>query len=481
MNWFDVCKGGLAQIQDRKGREFAVYELTQNAWDQNATRVDISLSKEPGSRFATLEVTDDDPNGFTQIAHVWTLFEESEKKGAAEKRGRFNLGEKLVLALCEEAEIVSTTGAVRFDADGRKLLRVRRAAGSSFKGLMRMTNEAFALCCEAVDRLLPPPGIVTAFNGRVLPVRTPMAVFQASLRTEIADAEGNLRPTSRKTEVRVHELRPGEVGTLYELGIPVVETGDGYHVDVQQKVPLGFDRDSVPPTFLKHLRALVLNAVHEALPAEQATSVWVRDALGTSNVSPEAVRTVISQRFGEKAVVYDPSDREANKLAVVAGYTVVHSGQLSADEWTNVRNAGALRPAGKVTPSPKPFEPDGVPLKTIPPEDWSAEERATVELYKRLAPHLVHRPIKVVMAFTKNKWRACYGPAGTLYLNKRLLSRAFFAGGASEDALGLLIHEMGHEYSGDHLSTEYYRALTKVGARLALAVARDPGLLKHLV
>jgi hypothetical protein len=31
------------------------------------------------------------------------------------------------------------------------------------------------------------------------------------------------------------------------MGIPVVETGDRWHVDVAQKVPLNFDRDNLPP------------------------------------------------------------------------------------------------------------------------------------------------------------------------------------------------------------------------------------------
>jgi hypothetical protein len=66
---------------------------------------------------------------------------------------------------------------------------------------------------------------------------------------------------------------------------------------------------------------------------------------------------IIDLRFGEKRVIYDPTDPEANALAVTKGYTVIHGGMLNGDEWRNVKRAGAALPAGQVTPSPKPFQP----------------------------------------------------------------------------------------------------------------------------
>ncbi|KAA5611900.1 ATP-binding protein [Rhodovastum atsumiense] len=479
MQWFEVDRNGLAKILERKGKEFVLYELVQNAWDQQVARVDVRLTKEPGARVAVLRVEDDDPDGFADLRHAWTLFAESGKKGNAEKRGRFNLGEKLVLALCEEAEIVSTKGGVRFDADGRHHLRRCRERGSVFEGRLRLTNAESDACCRAMGRLLAPAGVETTFNGTALRPREPVATFEASLRTEVSDTEGNLRPATRKTVVRVHRPAPGETGTLYEMGIPVVETGDGYHVDVQQKVPLGFEREHVPPGYLRTLRALVLNAVHEQLPKKQATSVWVREALGTSGISADAVRSVIRHRFGRKAVVHDPSDLEANKLAIVKGYTVVHGGQLSGDEWKNVRAAGALLPAGQVTPSPKPFSPGGSPLVLVQEHVWSAGEHSFAALARRVALATIDADIAVKIADDPG-WRfdGCYGKR-RLIANRAALGRRFFEEGASERVLDFLLHELGHEWAPDHLSEDYHRALTKLGARLALAAAREPGLLEH--
>src|SRR3990167_2968901 len=118
MDWFSVDKTGLAKLLERKGKEFALYELIQNAWDEAITTVRVDLKRMHGG-FVRLSVEDDNPEGFRDLSHAFTLFAESHKKADATKRGRFNLGEKLVLAICTEAVIRSTKGMVVFDKHGR--------------------------------------------------------------------------------------------------------------------------------------------------------------------------------------------------------------------------------------------------------------------------------------------------------------------------------------------------------------------------
>ena len=60
-------------------------------------------------------------------------------------------------------------------------------------------------------------------------------MFEETLVTEHGD---DLRPTKRKCRVEIYDPREGETATLYELGIPVVETGDRWDCSVLQKVPL---------------------------------------------------------------------------------------------------------------------------------------------------------------------------------------------------------------------------------------------------
>src|SRR4051794_12093065 len=87
---------GLAKLVERRGKSFAILELVQNAWDEAAKVVTVELRYE-GYNKAHLSVMDDSPDGFHDLSHAYTLFAESKKKADPEKRGRFNLGEKLVI------------------------------------------------------------------------------------------------------------------------------------------------------------------------------------------------------------------------------------------------------------------------------------------------------------------------------------------------------------------------------------------------
>src|SRR5579871_2323644 len=298
MGWFEVDKEGLAQILERRGKAFVVFELLQNAWDENVTSVEVSLDPVPGRPAARLIVVDDAPEGFKDLKDAYTLFAPSGKKAAPEKRGRFNLGEKLVLALCENAEIASMTGTVRFTREGRRHSRRRRFRGSRFAGILPMTREEFQEVCRCVQTVIPPPGRVhTFFNGEPIPHREPLRQFVAPLPTEIADEEGRLRRTTRTATISVYEPFPDEEPTLYEMGIPIVPTGERFHVDVGQKVPLSLCREGVPPAYLQTLRVLVLNELHALLPKEELTAAWVNDATDDKRCSPEAVRRFLDAKF----------------------------------------------------------------------------------------------------------------------------------------------------------------------------------------
>src|ERR1041385_905392 len=94
-NWFEVDKDGLARVLERKGKEFALFELIQNAWDEpGVSKVNVTLEY-LGWNKSRLVVEDDAPEGFRDLSHAFTFFADSTKKTNPEQRGRFNLGEKL--------------------------------------------------------------------------------------------------------------------------------------------------------------------------------------------------------------------------------------------------------------------------------------------------------------------------------------------------------------------------------------------------
>jgi hypothetical protein len=338
------------------GRPSRSWSSCRTPGTQDVTEVCIQVEPVRGRALARLVVEDDDPAGFSDLAHAYTLFAESEKKSQPHKRGRFNLGEKLVLAMCAEASIETTTGTVVFDEAGRRHYpRRKRERGSKFEGLLRMTRDELSDVENAVQLLIPPSRIRTTFNEVELLPRTPIAVIEATLPTELADGEGYLRATRRRTFARVHEAVEGESARLFELGIPVVETDDQWDVDIQQKIPLNTDRDNVTPAYLREVRALVLNHMHAHLDEKTARDGWVSQALESPDINAGAVGSVLTSRYGDKRVIADPSDPEGTKLAVSRGYAVIQSGSFSRRQWQAIRASGAALPAGQVTPSPKPY------------------------------------------------------------------------------------------------------------------------------
>jgi hypothetical protein len=340
--WFEVDKNGLSKLLERRGKSFVLFELIQNAWDQNVTTVEVSFELIKGRHAATIIVADDDPNGFENLAHAFTLFAETTKKKDPTKRGRFNVGEKLVLACCEEAEVLTTSGGVKFTRDGdRKSLHKGTEKGSVFSGIVKMTKSQFQEARKSVDKLIPPSGIVTKF------------------------------------------------------------------------------------------------------------------------------------RFGQKRVIYDPSDIEANKRAVSEGYNVIHGSQLSKAEWENVRRTGTTLPAGQVTPT----RPDKVVKATeVQPTD---QMKRVIEFSKTVAEKLMAVNLRVTILEGESIIGADYGSSGStghLRYNLTSLGHSFFDDFPSnqERVLALLIHEFGHHYSGDHLSAEYHEALSDLGAKLTLMAINEP-------
>ncbi len=483
MSIFEVDRDGLAKIAERRGKAFVVQELLQNAWDTDASEVRVTFTPVEGCPRALLIVEDDHPDGFRNLAHAWTLFAESEKKGDATKRGRFNLGEKLVLALCHEAEIVTTTGAVRFDKDGRQSLRKRRDKGSRFQAQLKMTRAEYDEAMAALDALIPPARVQTFINDIPLTTREALAICFTSLPTEISDEDGYLRRTRRKTHVHVHQVREGETAMLFELGIPVMETGDQYHVDVQQKVPLNMERDGVSPGYLREVRAAVLNVMHEKLATpEEAAAPWVRDAMASGEIGGAAVKQVMDTRFGKDRVTFDPSDPEANNIAMSKGMTVIHGASLTGDEWQNVRRFGAALPAGQVTPSPKPFSPDGEPLKVLAEEDYTPEMRNVVAYFTRLAPALIGCGIIIRVADDRD-WRfaGCFSKGGVPELT---INATFIKMGPAikhydlQSLNDFFIHELAHFYEDNHLAEGFYKACTKLGAKLTVLALTNPQLFR---
>lgn len=472
-----VDRRGLARKLARRPKSFVIYELLQNAWDEDVTEVRVEITPVPSRPLVEITVEDDSPNGFADLTSVYTLFRDSKKAPDPTKRGRFELGEKLILALAVSARITSTRGTILIEGDQRRRTRTKRHRGTVFQGKFRMTREEYEEVLREVAMLIVPDGIRTSFNGKYLESRKPEHVFETTLQTIRTDNEGNLRVTARKTEVHVYSVRPGETASIYEMGIPVVETGDQWHYDVQQRVPVNWERNNVPPSYLRTLRVATLNALHDRLDDEQTTATWVTSAIEDERCEPEALNRVLDERYGDRRVAFDPSDPEANKIAASHGYTVIHGGSLSRGTWNNVRTHGAAPAAGQVTPSPRPYDPNGKPEKVKPREEWTLDMARRVEFARRLFRELTGEDLRVyIVAEPRVSWVANFGHRQLCLNYGRLGATWFGLPHRHERVLDLLLHEFVHHTVLDHLSHEMHETATRLGAQLANIALDKPSL-----
>lgn len=466
--WFTVDRKGLARKLSRKTKAFAIFELVQNAWDATAvTTVKIATRWHKGK--LTLSVEDNSPIGFQDLSHAYTLFAPSKKEANPLQRGRFNAGEKFVFSLCDTAVIRSTTGTITFSQKGRVHSQAKTQLGTLVECTIPMSREEAQELELAVKGLLSPENIATFHNGIPLKLQTPVVSFTTKLKTEQANDAGILRQVDRTTTVQVY--RAQTAGWIYEMGIPVMETGDPWHYNVQQKVPLTIDREAVPPSFVRSLRVQVVNHCRAYFTTEIYNQPWVAEAIEHTSCTAEAVKDYMQARFTDRRVAYDPTDQEANKLAVSKGYTVVYGNTLSGTAWKRVKAERAILPAGQVTPSPKPFSPGAPPFKllsTITPEMERVKQYA-----QALAKLVLNSNITVTFADDRGWFPAAvYGPSGQLIFNVAQLGKGWFDLASKPESENrerinrLLIHEWGHHYESDHLSSEYHEALCQIGAKL---------------
>jgi hypothetical protein len=480
-NWLVVDKDGFSKLVEQKGRGRIIAELIQNAWDEDGvTQVQVSIKPIPGSPYAVLTVFDDSQDGFHDLSHSFTLFAESKKKVDPSKRGRFNLGEKAFLSLCRQADIISTKGSVHFTQDGdRRQSKKAQDRGTTVTAELRITREQVTEAIAYLQTLISPENITTVIDGITLPIRKPIHTFEVTLPTEIADAEGNLRSTRRKTSVSCFEPKENEIPTLYEMGIPVVELGEEvkWHVDIKQKVPLNQDRDNVQPSYRKEVLVNLANQLNKYLTAEDyAKPLWV-ETVEDKRVDQKVFQDSFKSRFGDKVAAFTPNDKEANNRAVANGYTVLSGGSLSKEGWERTRESEVAPSAGKLFPT-HPENARGVTY--LEHSLWTPAMLFIEAECLKLAPDLIGTEITVQIAQNMIPAMASYGGCQLTFSIAMLGSNWFDRMGAeimregiSLEFHSLFIHELAHHYESNHLSEKYYNACCMLGAKLALLARQE--------
>ena len=113
MNWFDVDKKGLAKLLEKKGKSFILYELIQNCWDENTTKVAVTLQR--SGEWAIVTVKDTGVGIAPQErAHIFERFYRVDET-RVQHRGGAGLGLAIVAHIVQshvgQIDIQSTLGS----------------------------------------------------------------------------------------------------------------------------------------------------------------------------------------------------------------------------------------------------------------------------------------------------------------------------------------------------------------------------------
>jgi len=462
--WFTVSRDGLRQLQEGKPKYFVIRELVQNALDEAKHSINIFTKKE--GHIVSITVVDDGV-GFRKLSDAHTLFDDTYKRRDAEKRGRFNMGEKQAFSVCKSAIIFTTSGTVTFDKSGRKTSHnKKRSEGTSVKVDLIMNQGEFDAMHSYLETFIIPDDIRMLLNGVRIGFQSPhsrVVSVTSSLPTELAKDDGVIRKTRRKTSVSLYNHNDKIPSLLYEMGIPVTEIDVPYHVDVQQKVPLNSDRDMVSPAFLKEVYTLVLNNTFEELDEEDVSESWVRVASASKDVDQEAFESVIEKRFGENVCSATPTDPISIDDALSEGYNVVRGSEMSKAEWENARRFGAIESSHSL------FGKTFVSSENVVPSDGMEQVE---KLSKKIA--MLYYGIDIDVRFIKSK-ATCSAEYGnrTLTFNVSRVGTEWFNTPLDRDVIDLIIHELGHE-RGHHTEQSYHKAITGIGGLLVEKALKDP-------
>ena len=477
---FEVSTEGMKGLHDGRPLWSLVKELVANAWDEDTTMCKVNIDGHEevyggGKVKGFIDVSvEDDGGGFKDINDAFTLMAPTSKRTESGVRGRFNIGEKEILSVAVEGKVVTVGTTIEFPKEGGRVVKKnRRKKGTIVSARVERPISEIAETEKALLEFLPPSHITYTINGKKVEQRKKIGVAEGTLHTVLATGIGEpLRYSYRKSNIDIYEPQVKGQGHIYEMGITIQPLDMPYDVDVQQKVPMPPNRDTVTSRYLQDVYSHVLGVVAEDLDQSEASESWVQMAVEDEETPDSVVAHVMKTKLGENAVLWS-NDVNANENAHSAGMDLIKPRTLSKIERERFKNVGltTAKEGYGIAPTGN--------LEVLKEEDLTSGMKA-VESYTRfMSYHLLGFKCKVRFCKMDNGNRlAQYGGRTLDFFVDQLPSSFFNVQSVTEWAmdklpkfreehLSLIIHELGHEGETDHLphTGDYVHRLTELGAK----------------
>lgn len=470
---FAVDMDGLRKNEGGRPLYEVVREVIQNGLDAAKSRIDVSLEKDE-KRGEVVLIVEDDGDGLPSLGLATTLYA-GTKADDPTKRGRMGRGLKEAIVVADASIVQAPVGEVRVTRHKKGVWSVeefprrKRESGTRVKLAFRTLHNNKVDVNEAVAwlrRIVPPEGVTLTLNGTPNEGRAPASstTYEVELPTVVVDSDGVERTRSRKTMVVAFEPIGTDVGQLYELGVPIQPLEYPRSLDVQQRVPMPPQRNTVRPEYLQKLYAQLLNhgVATGEVRGDELSSKWVMDAAQQAPLLNQEAAKALTDYYTRGALV-------ANTRAE----------QLEAENFhiPSVYKGAIPQAVREVVLSEAPRTRDRLEeirfnaCMEVGPEAQSMAERAYVRVTEEIFRDLGRHGVDVVLKRGKVSFSATFDPklkVFTVYLDQ--LPKGFVDDPLSERAFGLLLHEGAHwdGHSHEHVhGPEFHTDLEALGARLA--------------
>ncbi len=386
-NWLEVDMDGLKEISSKKN---IIRELVSNILDEQpngATSGSIGIYDDH------ILAIDDSPSGFLDLRDSFTLFRSTPKRHKAEVRGRFNQGDKMILAHCKSAEVKSTTGTIIFNEDGTRKLNPYKitSRGSQLKFYIDLTSKEKTEFHTFLQHIKLPPDFtinILSQNNQMITNQLPIAVADAVLPTWYMEQNTRKIISRRKTNVLIYKEKEAWV---YELGIPIQKIEDRFSYDVGQKIPLDMNRDTIKDKYLRELRGACANVIIKLLHEEDLGELWVQEALNSKNIKDKAFKQLFNKKY-PNSVLWS-SDSESNERALANGRQIIHSRTLPKSVRERAKKKNIIQTSKKLFPELGKNNKKSITLDT---DDLTTSMKWVENLCKALAKRTLRIDLKVV-------------------------------------------------------------------------------------
>jgi len=343
-NRFEVSTEGMRDLHAGRPLWSLVKELVANSWDEDITLCTVTLRK-TSTRYhdeVIAVMVEDDGAGFRDIDDAFTIMAPTIKRLNAVVRGRFNIGEKEILSVAEEGTVETVGTTIHFPKEGgRKIIPNNRKKGTIVSAIIERPWSEYDETIEALRTFLPPNNITYTVNGVEANSRVSIGTTTGPLQTVLASAIGQpIRYSIRKTSIDIYEPLNG-TGHIYEMGITIQPIDMPYDVDIQQKVPMPPNRDTVTNAYLQDVYAEVLTVVAKDLEKSEASEAWVQMGVEDQRTPDDTVEVVMKAKIGPNAVLHS-TDTFANENAHNAGKDIIHPRTLSKKERQRFQDVGLI-------------------------------------------------------------------------------------------------------------------------------------------